>query len=130
VTVIMCAAENGAVMFNKRRCSRDRAVVEDILTAFPGQTLHVTSYSAALFEGAALKIIASPADLGDSDVVFLEDISFSLLAEKCSRLIVYRWDRVYPGDIKLTVDDSFALVSAEKFAGFSHEKITKEVYEK
>lgn len=130
MTVIMCAAENGAVMFNKRRCSRDRAVIEDILASFPEQTLHVSAYSAALFEGAALKIMDSPADLGDSDVAFLEDIPFSQIAEKCGKLIVYRWDRVYPGDVKLVVDDSFTLVSAEEFAGFSHEKITKEVYRK
>lgn len=130
MTVIMCADKNGAVMFNKRRCSQDQAVIADILAAFPGQPICISAYSAPLFAEAAVKIIDSPEALQAQDVVFLEDIPFTQIAEKCDTLIVYRWDRAYPGDVKLVIDGSFTLVSAEEFAGFSHEKITKEVYKK
>jgi len=130
MTVIMCAGKNGAVMFNKRRCSKDRAVVADILATFPGQNICVSEYSAPLFDGATVKVIANADDLMDLDVVFLEDIPFSQIAEKCDTLIVYRWDKVYPGDVMLTVDGGFNLGSAEELAGFSHERITKEVYKK
>ena len=45
--------------------------------------------------------------------------------------IVFWWNRHYPPDRKFDLDLSkWNKVSEEEFAGYSHEKITKEVYEK
>lgn len=130
MTVIICAGKNGAVMFNDRRCSKDRAVISDIAETFPDKAICVRAYSASLFAGTKVKIIASFDELLDTDILFLEDVPFSEISGRTDTLVVYRWDREYPADLKLTVDNGFTLVSAEAFSGYSHERITKEVYQR
>jgi hypothetical protein len=50
---------------------------------------------------------------------------------KIEKIIVFWWNRHYPSDRKFDLDLSkWNKVSEEEFAGYSHEKITKEVYEK
>ena len=58
--VIVCLDERRGMMFNKRRCSRDRAVIEDILTMYTPADLCVSTYSASLFEGACVIGITLP----------------------------------------------------------------------
>ena len=50
--------------------------------------------------------------------------------DKINSVIVYKWNRQYPSDMKLDIEPSEGrvLVSSVEFAGYSHEKITKEVY--
>ena len=51
--------------------------------------------------------------------------------EKIEKIILYRWNRVYPADVHFPIDFSgWKLVQAEEFAGSSHEKITEEIYER
>ena len=52
---------------------------------------------------------------------------------KISRLIIYRWTRTYPFDVGIGFEPDeagFRLVSTDEFVGYSHEKITKDIYEK
>ena len=35
MTLILWAGKNGEMLFNRRRCSQDRAVIADILAEFP-----------------------------------------------------------------------------------------------
>ncbi len=47
------------------------------------------------------------------------------------KLIIFKWNRVYPADQYLDIDpEKMTKVQEEEFVGFSHEKITMEVYEK
>ena len=47
------------------------------------------------------------------------------------KLIIFKWNRVYPADQHLDIDpEKMTKVQEEEFVGFSHEKITMEVYEK
>ena len=52
--------------------------------------------------------------------------------DDCSELIIFRWNRDYPSDLKFVFDylQRFELVSSEKFKGNSHDEITKEHYTK
>ena len=44
-------------------------------------------------------------------------------------VILYRWNRTYPADLRLTLSlEGWSLERREIFAGSSHEKIIKEVY--
>ena len=52
MTLILWSGKNGEMMFNHRRCSRDRAVIEDILSMYAPTNLCVSAYSASLFDGA------------------------------------------------------------------------------
>ena len=126
MTVILWAGKNGEMMFNRRRCSRDREVIGDILTMYDVSRICVSAYSSSLFEGA--RVIS---DLSDAEgVLFLEDFSLLSALERAEKLIVYRFDRVYPADVRLEIPQDFRLVESKEFAGSSHEKITREVYER
>ena len=127
MTLIFWAGKNGEMMFNRRRCSRDRAVIADILSAYHPSEIYVSAYSSSLFEGA--RVVENPTDAGIG-VLFLEDFPLSPALALATKLIVYRFDRVYPADVCLKIPEGFSLTESREFAGFSHEKITREVYER
>ena len=127
MTLILWAGKNGEMLFNRRRCSQDRAVIADILAEFPPSDLCVSAYSAPLFEGA--QVILQPADAKDR-VLFLEDLPLSPALALTKKLIVYRFDRVYPANVRLQIPQEFALTESREFTGYSHDKITREVYER
>ena len=124
---ITWAAKNGATVFNSRRCSKDKAVIEDIISCF-GESIKVTEFSKELFINTDISVISSLDELNENDIFFFEDIPFSLISEKVDTLIVYRWDRVYPLGKALEIHKNFKLISTEQISGNSHDVIIKEVY--
>ena len=47
------------------------------------------------------------------------------------KIVLYRWNRRYPADRYFPVNlNEWTLISSEEFAGKSHEKVTKEVWER
>ena len=66
------------------------------------------------------------------DFCFVENVSLKPFAGRMKRVIVYRWNRVYPADrfLDLPLEDPvWKKTRREEFPGYSHPKITKEVYE-
>ena len=127
MTLILWSGKNGEMMFNHRRCSRDRAVIEDILSMYAPTNLCVSAYSASLFDGAC--VIYDLAEAKEK-VLFLEDLPLLPALEQAQKIIVYRFDRTYPADVRLEIPQSFSLTESLNFPGFSHDKITREVYVK
>ena len=127
MTLILWTGKNGEMMFNHRRCSRDRAVISDILSMYSPADLCVSAYSAPLFDGA--RIVCSPAEAKNS-VLFLEDLPLLPAIDQAQKLIIYRFDRTYPADVRLEIPQGFSLTESFTFSGFSHDKITREVYSK
>lgn len=127
MTLILWSGKNGEMMFNHRRCSRDRAVIEDILSMYAPTNLCVSAYSASLFDGAC--VIYDLAEAKEK-VLFLEDLPLLPALEQAQKIIVYRFDRTYPADVRLEIPQSFSLTESLDFPGFSHDKITREVYVK
>ena len=125
MTLIVWAGRNGEMLFNNRRCSRDKAVVEDILASFAPADICVSPYSAPLFRGA--RVISR---VSEAEVLFLEDLPLSPALDQAKTLIVYRFDRVYPANVRLEIPKDFTLRESSEFSGYSHAKITREVYEK
>jgi len=127
MTLIVWTGKNGEMMFNRRRCSRDQAVITDILTTYDPSDICVSAYSSPLFEGA--RVISHPPK-AENGVLFLEDLPLSPALARATKIIVYRFDRVYPADVRLDIPQGFTLTERREFAGFSHDRITREVYEK
>ena len=133
--VIVCLDDRNGMLFNRRRQSRDRRVVEDILRELGEKRLLVNGFSAPLFEraGERIRVEDDPlAAAGREDVCFVENLPLAPWAAAIERLTVYRWNRVYPADMRLdlALESGWRLVAASDFPGFFHEKITKEIYER
>ena len=129
----------GGMTFNKRRVSRDKELIRDLIEqseALGSGVIYVNEYSEPLFSDAEVGIISVPDPLevaGEAATVFIENKDPSPYAKKAEKFLIYKWNRRYPSDLKFTLDlkkAGFKLVATEDFAGNSHEKITREVYTK
>ena len=131
--IIVCIDDKGGLAFNHRRQSRDRVVQEKILELSDGKTLWMSCDSARLFPESGEKIQAQEQFLEEAapeDFCFVEQEALQPYSGQIGRLYVVRWNRVYPADLWLDLDlTQWRLVSSEEFPGYSHEKITLEVYE-
>jgi hypothetical protein len=134
--VIVCVEDRGGMSFNGRRVSRDRVVTADIIADMNGKTLLAEEYSKTLFSELDGNVSYSQKlleDATDEDICFVERQDLKPYTDKITALTVYRWNRTYPWDKGLDItpeDCGLHLVSTRDMEGYSHEKITKEVYEK
>ena len=134
MTAIVCIEDRGGILFLKRRVSRDREVYRDIAENY--SKVYMTSYSLPLFDGVEIDAGIRKAPLAEGergDVCFVESGEIADNLHKISRLVIYRWNRTYPSDVKLGFDPEVSglkRVSTAEFVGYSHEKITKDIYEK
>lgn len=127
MTLILWTGKNGELLFNRRRCSQDSAVIADIVSMYHPAEICVSAYSSPLFPGA--KVIQNLQE-AENGILFLEDLPLSSALAQAQQLIVYRFDRVYPADVRLEIPKEFQLKESKEFSGSSHDKITREVYEK
>ncbi len=133
MNVILCLDDNKGLLFNNRRQSRDKSVLEDVFYSLNGERLTVTSFSEKLFSDYAEKIIVNdnPFDNDENVHIFAENLSLQQITTKIDKITVYNWNRVYPCDFYCDIDFSqFILVEEAEFVGNSHEKITKQVFTK
>lgn len=133
--VFLCVDKKNGMAFHQRRQSLDRVVRADILTMAAGKRIWMTPYSARQFTEQEAVPRVSEAPLCEAEEGALCFVEFPPLApslERIEKLVLYRWDRVYPADqwLDLNLDSGFQLVSSCDFSGHSHEKITKEVYQR
>lgn len=131
MNLIVALDDRNGMRFNRRRQSRDRVLTERILQISGGK-LTVNAYTAALFAGekAELTVSEDPVSAArPGDWCFLEDLPPAPAKGKIEKLVIYRWNRVYPADLTFDLDISaMRLISKTDFAGYSHEKLTEEVY--
>lgn len=130
--VILCLDDKNGMMFHQRRQSRDRVVTEEIRRISKETRLFMTEYSFKLFEDGKDKILVAEdclAIAGEDDYCFIENQSLKPFEDRISQLILYRWNRKYPADVYLDLAlEEWSLENREEMKGFSHEKITKEIY--
>lgn len=133
MNLIVCVDDRMGMAFHHRRQSRDRAVVERILTRTEGCKLWMTAYSMKLFpdQAAIQKSERFWNEAGADDWCFAEEHDPAEYADTIDRLVIYRWNRRYPADIHCTLPlETWTRVSSEEFSGSSHEQITEEVYQR
>lgn len=129
--VIICLDDNGGMLFNNRRQSRDKEVLKDIINNLKGEKLRISPFSEKLFGDYSENVIVDEEFLikaSENDICFVEN---NALKDICGidEIVVYKWNRLYPSDFKCDIDFSRCdLVDSVEFKGFSHEKITKETY--
>lgn len=132
--LIVCLDEKKGMMFNGRRQSRDRLLIDDIEKQIGNAALYMTAYSEPLFLKNQIRYVISQEPMreaGDDDYCFVETFDPSPYADSVTEIILYHWNRHYPADLYFSMDMShFQLIRTEEFAGSSHEKITKEVWRK
>ena len=131
MTLIFCLDKERGVAFGGRRQSRDRELCADILKDCVDTHLAMSAYSAKLFESADVLILESPT--AECDAYFLELKNPADAIHLANRVVIYNWNRHYPSDIRFDADLSslgFALTKTQDISGYSHEKITKEIYER
>lgn len=130
--LIVCVDDSNGMMFNSRRQSRDKAVCERIINITRGKRLFMDSYSMPLFADRGNQIICAEnfAELAEKDdFCFAEDIDPAAFESKIQKIILYKWNRRYPSDLKFTIELSdWLLTETTDFQGSSHERITEEVY--
>lgn len=125
---IVCLDQKNGMYFNERRQSRDRYVIRDILDMTKDSALYIDAYSEELFKDKTDHYIISKdyfAECSEKDYCFVEN--HILDQRSTNKLIVYRWDKIYPSDYKLNLSH-WKLASTMEFVGYSHDKITKEVH--
>ena len=130
--LIACIDDDFGLSFNGRRQSRDKAVCADICSGLEGKRLWLSPRSAPLFEGMEADMF--PCEdfaerCGSDEYCFLEFSYPSAMKSSTEKLIIYRWNRSYPSDIKFDISlEEWRLEELKEFPGSSHDKITKEVY--
>lgn len=132
--LIVCLDDAGGMMFNHRRQSRDRVLIADMIHHVGDTPLWVSPYSAPLFgkNAPTLQATLNPLELAKAtDYCFLEDTPLPPTLDDVNELVIYRWNRLYPSDVRFTCDTSaFVLAESTEFVGSSHDKITKEIWKK
>ena len=132
--LIVCLDDTGGMMFNRRRQSRDRVLIADMIHHTKDSTLWVSPYSSSLFGEDCPTVQISPLPLDDAktdDYCFVEDIPLPQNLDGVDELVIYRWNRLYPSDVHFSCDmSSFFLKERGEFVGSSHDKITKEIWGK
>ena len=133
MNIIVCVDDRWGMAFNGRRVSSDKRVTERITALADGGKLRMNSYSAKIFDETTDVFISdeflSEAEVGD--FCFVENVDISEYLNSVKEVIVYRWNRRYPSDLKFPEEELFSkmkLVSSVEFEGNSHDKITEERY--
>lgn len=119
-TVIICLDKRDGLSFGGRRLSRDAEIFRDIEKDFG---------AVALSNDISLDFVKTRSD---APAVFCEVEIPGGYLEGCNKVIIYRFDRAYPFDVSLPEGfyDIFKLSQKTEFAGNSHDKIFKEIWEK
>lgn len=128
MTIYLCLDDRNGMLFNGRRQSRDIRVLEDIQSSLPG-ALTIEPFSEKLIQSAGIPFRVAPPEPGDH--LFLESPPAPELLPLATRVVIYRWNRHYPADVRWEADLSqygFTLTQTTDFPGKSHDNITKEVY--
>lgn len=130
MTAIVCVEDRNGMLFGGRRLSRDRILCDDVIRLC-GQ-VSMLPYSAELFEAFPNRIQVTEQLLEDEGSIYFVETD-SLKTAELDGLIIYRWNRRYPADLFLEFDPEthgMVLTDRTEFAGYSHERITRESWRK
>lgn len=131
--LIVCLDERKGMMFNNRRQSRDRVLIDNMIEMIGDDKLYIAPYSESLFENKEIKVKVkkNPLKAADENWCFIENLPVAEYKDEIETVVIYHWNRHYPGDFFFDLElDSYTLESSEELVGSSHEKITKEIWNK
>lgn len=131
--LITCVDEKNGMLFNNRRQSRDRILIDHICNLIGDRKLWVNSFSKELFESQKNNNLITDDDfinkINKDEFCFIENISPVTLVDKIDRIILYNWNRAYPADRYFDIQlENWILQSEKDFVGSSHKKIMERIY--
>lgn len=131
--LIVCADDRDGLLFNHRRLSRDAGLCDHILAFCGNRTLWMNSYSASIFPSNANNIRVSEnflEEAGEEALCFVENTDITPFLSQIHTVVIYRWNRSYPADVKLPqmLLSGKTKTRTVEFAGSTHPRITQEVY--
>lgn len=133
--IIAAVDDRNGMAFNHRRQSQDRVLREKILALTAGKRLWMNHYSEKQFQNYdAAQIYVDDNFLNKAapdEFCFIEDQSAVTYEKWVEQIILFKWNRSYPGNLHFDIDvkePRWHLERTEDFTGSSHEKITMEVY--
>lgn len=128
--VSICIDDNHGMLFNKRRQSKDKAVLADLMR--DEKKIYIHSFSEKMFEEYSGQVVVDDDFLNkavEGEMCFVENRTLTIYEGKIEELIIYKWNRKYPADFRLDLDlSNWEQKETWEFVGNSHEKITKETY--
>ena len=126
------------MMFNNRRQTKDRMVIQKIKKKKKNNFLHLSEYSKPLFQGEDNLI-----EFGtrwrneviikgeESDYFFIEDSRPKDYECIIHRIILFCWNKTYPADSFFDIDlNNYEQKEEIEFEGYSHEKISMKIYDR
>lgn len=134
MTIIVCLDDNNGMCFNHRRQSRDLHLCQRVAEISSDSVLWMRAYSQRLFEGLRVDIRVDPQFLekaGKGECCFVEEQDVTPFLDNAEKVIIFRWNRVYPADMKFPIHllaDKWTKTEVSTFPGKSHQQITQEVY--
>lgn len=130
MNIIVCLDNKNGMMFNNRRQSRDKYIINDIKKTIGNNDIYIfDEYSNSLFENSINTVLYD--GITDNAYFFAENIHLKQFEDRTEQLIVYRWNKVYPADFFLDINlSNYKKIKSEDFCGNSHKIITKEIYVK
>lgn len=132
MNIIICLDDNNGMLFNKRRQSSDIKIREDIKSYLTDKPLFMNEYSKKQFDNGIGICVFSDflSEAKDGDFCFVETEDITPYIEKVNKIIIYKWNRVYPADFKFDTKllNGFSKTEDFEFEGNSHQKITREIY--
>ena len=132
---IACVDDKMGMLFNRRRQSQDRVLRARMLDLCRENRLWVNAYTYAQFQGQTaphLCVDENPLHrAAGGEFCFVENIDPAAYEAAMEQIVLYRWNRTYPADRFFTIplaEHGWRLLRSTDFSGFSHERITEEVY--
>ena len=134
-TVAVCVDDDGGLLLFGKRQSRDRVLISDFVESNSDKRIYIAPFSRILFDQyPSVTVLDDPFSVAEAgSAIFVENIRIDERLGSIGTLMVYKWNRKYPSDVKFNVDpikSGFKLKSSVDFSGSSHEKITREIYER
>ena len=134
MNVLVCLDNKNGMLFAGRRQSTDSALRRRILQLAGENRLWMNPYTARQFSSLPENICVeddflSKADRGE--YCFVENTDVRPFLGKIEHLILYRWNRDYPSNVKFPLhlfQNGWICKSRTEFAGTSHDVITEEIY--
>ena len=133
--VALCVDEKMGMTFMGRRLSKDSVLRARLNVLCAGVPVRMNAYSKGQFEENFSLLVSESflEDAEDGDFCFVENRDISPFEEKIEKIVLYKWNRHYPSDVKFIFpleEKGFVLKDVYEFAGSSHENVTEETWER
>lgn len=129
---IVCIDDHNGILFNHRRVSRDKVLMQWLMDYVNGSEVYLRPYSEELFDGYDHLHVSDSylEEAGEKDFCFVEDDCMSRSPARFNKLLVCKWNRSYPSDVKLDVSlyETWNKEVLAEIPGSSHDKITIEMW--